>query len=463
MLESVALADSQDSVGRGQELIGELRRTLGRMEAALGSISDALVITDQDGKVLWCNQPFEQFVQRGRLTILGRSILSLLPGDVNGRPILRGLPTQAAAEGSPGSQQALLAKDPLRAVAIEWRTVVSDPERPLVFCLRDISVDLTHEAMQREVKRIAEERHHLATQVLVCPVTGLPNRRALEQRLAQAIRRLEDQPAQLALYFCDLNGFKQINDCHGHAAGDALLVAVGERLQSCLRQDDLVARLGGDEFVVLSEGPRGGRAAWDLAARLQEALSRPWTIDERTLRPSMSVGIAITDDPALGPEELLRRADLAMYDAKSGSDRHISLHDERLETRVSSRRTLGRRLRRALEEGLLHQEGFGVVFRPLVRLADGVQEGMEAELCFASQEDLPLPLPDLLAVADQAGVMPQLGEWMRNVALEQVQRSRRQGQPCALVSTCAPARCWSPISAPHCSTRSKPGRSIPPI
>lgn len=427
MPEPIAGVDSDSLALRAEEMIGELRRTMGRLEAALACISEALAITDQEGALLWCNQPFERLVQRSRMQLLGRSIQTALPQDVNGRPILAELPS-GGADGIGSSRQALLAREPIKAVAIECRPVLSEPERPLVFCLRDISVDLTHEAMQREVRRIAEERHQLAEQVLVCAVTGLPNRRALERRLEEAFARLAERPGLLTLFFCDLNGFKQVNDTHGHAAGDALLVTVGQRLQGCLRQADLVARLGGDEFVVLSEGPRNAMEAWELAQRLQQALTQPWMLDDRVLRPAMSVGIAMTSDPALGGEALLRQADLAMYDAKSRGDRPVSIHDADIEQQARARQQLGRRLREAIERRQPEQEGLFIVYRPVVQLSDGGLEGVEAELLIEPRADLHLEPQGFPLLAERVGVMPLLGHWVRACALERLQQRRQRGE-----------------------------------
>jgi diguanylate cyclase (GGDEF)-like protein len=427
MPEPIAGVESESLALRAEEMIGELRRTMGRLEAALACISEALAITDKEGALLWCNQPFESLVQRNRMQLLGRSIQEALPQDVNGRSILSELPSEGTV-GIGASRQALLAREPIKAVAIECRPVLSEPERPLVFCLRDISVDLTHEAMQREVMRIAEERHQLAEQVLVCAVTGLPNRRALERRLAEAFGRLAQRPGLLTVLFCDLDGFKKINDTHGHAAGDALLVTVGQRLQGCLRQSDLVARLGGDEFVVLSEGPRNATEAWELAQRLQQALTQPWMLDDRSLRPAMSVGIAMTSDPDLGSEALLRQADLAMYDAKSRGDRPISMHDTDIELQARARQQLGRRLREAIERRQPEQEGLFIVYRPVVQLSDGGLEGLEAELRIEPRADLHLELQSFPLIAERVGVMPLLGHWMRGCALERLQLLRQQGE-----------------------------------
>ncbi|MFM7087179.1 MAG: diguanylate cyclase domain-containing protein [Cyanobium sp.] len=264
-------------------MIEELRRTLGRLEAALATISDALVITDRTGQLLWCNLTFERLVRQARLFLVGRTITSLLPKDAEDQPLLSDPQLAGAATGS---LRAVLCRDPLQAVVIEWRPVLSEPQPPLVFCIRDISADLSNEAMRLEVDRIAQERHHLETRVLTCAVTGLPNRLALEQRLDLVFRRLRDQRGQLSLLFCDLNGFKQVNDLYGHAAGDALLVTVGQRLQAALRADDFVARLGGDEFVVVSAGPATALEAINLAVRLLEELGRPWSLEGRILHPS---------------------------------------------------------------------------------------------------------------------------------------------------------------------------------
>lgn len=321
-------------------LIEELRRTLGRMEAALSAISDSLAITDRQGRLLWCNSAFEQLVGRPRLALLGQPIERLLPADAAGKPLLAGLPLESLDQRGTGLR-AVLREEPLLAVAIEWQPVLSEPERPLVFCIRDISAGLSNAAMRLEVVRIAKERQRLEAQALACAVTGLPNRRALEDRLCRSFQRLRarDDDTLLTLLFCDLNGFKQVNDEHGHAAGDALLVTVARRLQGSLRSQDFVARLGGDEFVVLSEGPRSSEEAFGLALRLLEALGQPWRLGTRLVVPSMSVGIAMTDDPELGGEELLRRADLAMYDAKGHAALPVSLHDELLERRLRQRRS----------------------------------------------------------------------------------------------------------------------------
>lgn len=400
------------------ELIGLLRRTLGRLEAALATISDALVISDAAGRVMWCNQAFEGLVERPRLFLLGQPITAVLPPDAEGRPLLDDAQLNEAAGAG---LRAVLRHAPLWAVAIEWRPVLAEPERPLVFCIRDISADLASEAMRREVDRIAAERLRFEAQARVCAVTGLANRRAMDERLAHAFAALGECPGQLTLLFCDLNGFKQVNDQHGHAAGDALLLSVGRRLQRCLRSGELVARLGGDEFVVLSEGPRSAQEALDLGVRLLEEVCRPWIHEGRHLLPSMSVGIAITADAGLGASELLRRADLAMYDAKGGEQPSLALHDSGLERRSQARQRLAESLRQALADA---PQGQALHLRPLpvVGLGDGLLQGHEVLPWLECAGEPPCVGQDLLILAGRLGLTARLGRWLRASALVRLQR-----------------------------------------
>lgn len=175
------------------------------------------------------------------------------------------------------------------------------------------------------VQRDVTARHHsvreLEEQALLDAVTGLPNRRALGDRIALALGRLKREEGQLAVMFCDLNHFKQVNDTHGHDIGDALLLAIARRLKAALRPEDTVVRLGGDEFVIVCENVQGEASALQMAKRLQSLLGEAIEQNGVILHPSMSVGIALNDDPRLSPHELVRRADVAMYRVKR--QRHV--------------------------------------------------------------------------------------------------------------------------------------------
>jgi diguanylate cyclase (GGDEF)-like protein len=172
--------------------------------------------------------------------------------------------------------------------------------------------------MRYAVERQRAERR-LARLALRDALTELPNRVLFADRLEQALSRAErrgDARNQVVLMFLDLDGFKQVNDGLGHAAGDEVLVEVARRLREQLRGVDTVARLGGDEFVVLCEGVADERAALALAERLGRAIAEPYEVAGTTASVSAAIGVALARLGIEGSEELLRRADAAMYEAK---------------------------------------------------------------------------------------------------------------------------------------------------
>ncbi len=149
------------------------------------------------------------------------------------------------------------------------------------------------------------------------PLTELPNRALLLDRLAQALKSLERRPRTLALLFLDLDGFKPVNDLRGHGVGDQLLVEVGTRLSECLRPEDTLARMGGDEFILLLDEIEDAAAALKVAHRVTELIAQPFMLEGEEVRISASVGVALAHHP-MPPDRLLHQADLAMYAAKRG-------------------------------------------------------------------------------------------------------------------------------------------------
>ncbi len=181
---------------------------------------------------------------------------------------------------------------------------------------------LNHELERRVGERteaLADSNERLARLALYDPLTGLPNRTLLGERLAQAHQAARRNPARgFALLFLDADGFKAVNDRFGHDAGDAFLQAFGQRLCGCVRKGDLVARLGGDEFVILMTVSKetAQQEAVATAGRVQEALTYPFTVSGRQRTMSASIGIVADTRAYAGAEEVLRDADLAMYGAK---------------------------------------------------------------------------------------------------------------------------------------------------
>ena len=275
----------------------------------------------------------------------------------------------------------------------------------------------------RDVTDRKEMEDALTHQALHDPLTGLPNRALLLDRVEQALRRLERHPARVAVLFLDLDRFKVVNDSLGHAAGDRLLVDVGDRLAATSRPGDTVARFGGDEFVVLCEELQHDDRAVAIAERFAEALARPFAYEGRELSLTASVGIASSVEADADPAALLRDADAAMYRAKERGRARYQLFDTALRDQAVDRLDLELDLRGALERGELQ-----VAYQPIVSLGHDRVVGAEALLRWHHPERGSLIPDDFLDVAEETGLMVPIGEWTLRQACSQI---ARWNQACA--------------------------------
>ena len=399
-------------------LVVELRRTLGRLDSALGQISEGLVLVNAIGQVLWTNASFDKFVGKSRLEILGVDLHGILPLNIVGEPILTIEQTRGGLLKTV-FVTVILSDDPVHALEIEWRPVVTEVPNPLMFSFRDVSARISFDELQQKSQQIEDKwlstskkyidlqskQLALAAKVMKCPVTGLPNRRGLRARIAIALQQLRRRPGLVTLLFCDLNRFKEVNDSYGHQVGDELLIELGKRLQSTLRPEDVLARLGGDEFVVLSPGVPTPMAAVRLAERLQALVSKPWISQDYSITPSMSVGIASTDDSEVTVDELLRRADLAMYAAKGSDERSITIYDNVIDAQVRRGVLIKRQLQSAIDGDLLK-----VDFQPIVDLKSQDSIGFEALVRIRDFEGAWMAPIEFISVAESVGLIDQMGD-----------------------------------------------------
>jgi diguanylate cyclase (GGDEF)-like protein/PAS domain S-box-containing protein len=263
----------------------------------------------------------------------------------------------------------------------------------------------------------------LATQARTDPLTRLPNRLALLDALACA------GPGQLV--FLDVDGFKRINDSLGHGAGDTLLVEVARRLTAAVGGQDVVARLGGDEFVVLAAGP-----AVDLPSRLLGALDPPFSLVGRTVRVTASAGaVAVGVEPVVRPEELLERADAAMYVAKRRGPGRAAWYDPAMRETAQDRLDLESELR----EALVRQE-FRVLYQPLVRALDHVVVGYEALVRWEHPVRGTVAPDAFIGVAEDTGLIVGIGRHVLREACRQQARWAAAGCPSIAVSVNLSAR-----------------------
>jgi diguanylate cyclase (GGDEF)-like protein len=252
------------------------------------------------------------------------------------------------------------------------------------------------------------------------PLTGLPNRQWLLERIWTALDDAERIGARAALMLIDLDRFRSVNDTLGHLAGDRLLLQTADRLRAALPRGAEAARLGGDEFAVLLSVADSTTSATRVARGLVAALSSPLDLDGLTLVLEASAGVAVFPDHALDAEGLLRRADVAMYQAKR--DRTgVEVYESKRDSNTPDRLGLLGDLRRALDarEVRLH-------YQPKVRF-DGQVAGLEALVRWVHPERGNVPPDEFIAIAESSGLMPHLTEYVLETALGQVAEWRSQG------------------------------------
>ncbi len=275
-----------------------------------------------------------------------------------------------------------------------------------------------HRIVGRQTDITEEEGagEEIRTASLHDPLTRLPNRTVLMDRLRHAFARARRDPSRpFALLFFDLDRFKNVNDSLGHLTGDKLLRAIAERVLRACRPSDTVARFGGDEFVIIVENIFDIRGATAAAERIQEEFRVPFDLDELEVFASISIGIAIWKPDYSRPEDLLRDADTAMYRAKAMGRNSFAVFDEEMHARVVATLKLETDLRRAIARG-----EFRNYYQPIVSIADGRITGFEVLVRWQHPERGLLAPGEFIRVAEEMGTVIQIDRWVAEEACRQL-------------------------------------------
>ena len=276
-------------------------------------------------------------------------------------------------------------------------------------------VDVTEVAADRTDADAAARRLSLTD-----PLTGLPNRVLFADRLDHALARARRDGTQIAVLLLDVDQFKLVNDSLGHDAGDELLTAIAPRLLDAVRESDTVARLAADEFAVLCEGIQEDDDAIALGERIGASLREPVPVQGRELFVTASTGVVVSADGAETTPDLLSHADAAMYRAKEAGRGRVVLYDELTRGGWVDRLRMETDLRLALERGEL-----SLVYQPIVDLRDGRTRSVEALLRWTHPERGPIGPDVFIPVAEETGLIVEIGRWVLETAVAQVAEWQR--------------------------------------
>ncbi len=360
----------------------------------------AIYLLDAHGTVLNWNAGAELAKGYAAEEIVGRNFELFYPGADRSRRVPQENLRTARDKGRFADEGWRLRKDGTRF----WASVVIDAihdEAGAFLGFAKITRDMT---AQRETEhRLAHEAGHDA-------LTGLSNRSTFLARLDEDCPQIV-YGGRLAVHYVDLDRFKPVNDSFGHAVGDEVLRIVASRLQTVAPAPSVVARLGGDEFAVLQFGSPGIEEAERLAGRIVQTLSEPIPVCNAVVVVGASVGVAHAPTHGFEAHDLLRNADLALYQAKSNGRSRYEVYDECMNARALSRGIMELKLRQAL-----HLFDFELAYQPIVDAGSMKTVGYEALLRWRDQTGQWISPTDFVPLAEELGLMPELGRWVLQTA-----------------------------------------------
>ncbi len=399
------------TVRENGQLIAEAaaRRNEARFRALVQHASDVILVIRPDLTIRFASPSVAR-------------VLQLDPAELNGQRVSEVLDPADREAAEAFLRAAVRTKGVTPAV--EWRfqhpgrpslhaeviasNLIDEPDvRGLVLNLRDVS----------ERKRLEEQLTHLAFHD---PLTGLANRALFRDRVSHALALSRRQGTVVTVVFLDLDDFKQVNDTLGHAEGDRLIVAVSERLHASARSADTVARFGGDEFALLLEDPPGTPGHLPLVDRLSKSMARPFTLAGNELYVTASVGIA-TASAEESADDLLRNADMAMYTAKRRGKGRCETYQAHMYADLRQRMEMELALRAAIEREELH-----LVYQPIYDLRTRALRGVEALVRWEHPRYGPLLPQQFVPLAEETGLIVDLGGWVLREACRQMSQWRTQ-------------------------------------
>jgi diguanylate cyclase (GGDEF)-like protein/PAS domain S-box-containing protein len=377
-----------------------------RLDTTLENMSDGFIMMDEAWRFTYINAMAERFLRRPRSELLGKIVWDEF-SKVVGSKLYQDC--QHAA-----SSTAVVESEYFSPLLHRWLEIRIYPsEKGVSIYFRDITPRKTAES---EIARLAFHDQ----------LTGLPNRQLLTDRLQHAITTNKCSHYLGAVMFIDLDNFKSLNDTQGHHKGDRLLQELARRISSCVREIDTVGRLGGDEFVVLleqlSNDPVEAASKAELiGAKIRTVLNQPCDLNDYQYIGTASIGITLLDHQVSNIEQLLKQADMAMYRAKSSGRNEIRFYDPAMQTAVNAKMVLETSLRDSIQNGM-----FTLHYQPQVdRQRQTI--GVEALVRWLHPEHKDVPPSVFIPLAEETGLIVQLGAWVLKTACVQLVKWAKNG------------------------------------
>lgn len=399
------LREIQQLLKERDQALHTSRLNLQLAERVIEASLESIVITDADNRIVFVNPSFTHTTGFSAEEAIGRTPAILSSGR-HDAAFYRGMWQTIGEKGY-------------------WRGEIWNRRKNGQLYLELLTITAIHDdngkithfaALFTDITHIRENEDKIRRLAYYDPLTGLPNRRLLEDRLELAISHANRSKQHLAVIFLDLDHFKQVNDTLGHAAGDELLLDVSRRIRHRLREDDTLARLGGDEFIVLLPELNEPEEASRIAQRLIETVAKPFRIGNHEFRIGCSLGISLYPDDAGSAEQLIHHADAAMYQAKQEGRNDYRLFSREMNHQQHKLLAMETALRNAVETG----EGLAVFYQPQVNRTDRTLAGAEALARWHHPAFGHVSPAEFIPLAERAGLIVPLGmSLLHNVAAQQ--------------------------------------------